>query len=183
MDQKKPAISLILPFISGVALTAIAFTLLLVYRGIPLLAQPTAIATPISTATTDTSQTIEVPANRNGGTVFTANYTGTYTFEYLDSAFAPMAGDVTLFAWSTLVIAFPGSQPYWLGNDLNYQKSVFVIGSGGHPTKQDAIATTVGESVTVTLNANDQIVLVVGDSRDCYADNSGVIKFRVHFSP
>jgi hypothetical protein len=177
MDQKTPSTSFILPFISGMAITAIAFILLLLYRGVPLWPQP------IPTPTTDTTQTITVPANRNGGTVFTASHAGTYTFEYLDSAFAPFAGDVTLVAWSTLVVAFPGSHPYWSGNDLDYQQAAFVIGSGGYPTKQDAIGATTGESVSVTLNADGQIVLLVGDNRDSYADNSGDIKFRVHFSP
>jgi hypothetical protein len=169
------------------ALIALATEGLKLYRELPREgAAVTTVVTPLpQNANTDGPSpqfinTVTIPSDTNAGNVYTAPQTGTYIFQYSDSASAFWNGR----RWATTVAAFQGVVPLWANSyDLDEASALFIMGKSEYSSSQSAIDSTKGKRAIARLNAGESITLLVGDGKTDYSDNSGNIALDIFLVP
>jgi hypothetical protein len=123
--------------------------------------------------------------SRNGFR-YTVKEAGTYYFQYVVGAFAawPLAqGTPEEPRWSTEVVAFNGITALFNGQAMETDKALFRIGARGYTSQEAAEKDSVGVKAYVSLQAGEEITLVVLDGRTDYDDNSGNITLDIYFAP
>ena len=142
------------------------------------------IKPPLVTPTPQFITRLTIPSDTNLGITYDIQQTGTYTFQYRDSVFSAWpSGDSDSPRWLTRAICFRGPEIEWMGESINKEAGLFVIGIGNFSSPQMAIDRTSGAKAKVKLYAGEQLTCVVEDGFSDYFDNSGEIILDVFLSP
>lgn len=127
---------------------------------------------------------IAIPSTTNQGVIHRPTETGIYQFEYVTGAFSAwqfVNNQSEEGRWGTLIVGFKGAKPIYDGRAMRLDLSLFTIGEAGYGSENDATIGTVGERVSVELQANEEITLVAFDGRYDFGDNSGEVILDIYF--
>ena len=129
---------------------------------------------------------LEVDSTNSEGVRFVAPETGSYTLTFIEGAYNYWETDdpaVGFLGWRTRIDLYINRPVDWGGRDewgphpTNSDDGVGPIEYS--PTWEDAEAAGQGSSVSVLLNKNDYVIMIVSDASDYYYDNSGTVKIRI----
>jgi hypothetical protein len=112
---------------------------------------------------------------------------GEYEIAYLGDSYSPWPSDdhPGYLGWTTLVAVYNsrpvewGLTPYEVVGPVN--PDGFLTAGGYFSTREVAADAAVGERLTLSLRAGDQLLLVAVDERGRYADNRGLVEVEIRF--
>jgi hypothetical protein len=130
---------------------------------------------------------LEVSAAVEQGVSINILATGEYEIAYLGDAYSPWPTEdhPGYLGWTTLVAVYNsrpvewGVTPYEVVGPVNADG--FLTPGGYFPTREGAANAAVGERLTLSLSAGDQLLLVAVDERGRYADNRGLVEVEILF--
>jgi|SRR5579859_58113 len=158
--------------------------------------RPAVSGTPVLTATElastlplspQVTSRVQVWAIDEDGVRVNVNALGVYNLTYLGDAYSLWPNDQSgdYKGWTTLVKIYFNRPIEWglteagLIGPINAPDD---LGNGGYYfDKNDAIAATQGDSLTLRLNAGDYLTLVVFDQRGRFGDNRGKVDVGITY--
>lgn len=136
---------------------------------------------------TATPQAISVWSIEENGVRVNIDTPGIYNVAYLGDAYSPWPHeDYTDYqGWTTILRIYVNSSVRWGMTEYDLEGPIDhddYLGPGGYYLdKEDAIASSKGDSRTMRLNKGDYLTLVTLDQRGRYSDNRGKIDVGITY--